>query len=179
MAVTTGLSESLENYLEAIYHVVREKKAAKARDIANRLNVKSSSVTGALQALAAKGLINYAPYDLITLTDTGLVEAGKVARRHQVLRDFLTKVLGVDYKEADQAACRMEHTVQGDILERFTQFVEFVERCPRSGGKWLEGFGYHCDRAVDYENCQRCIQLCLDEAKDKARQESQSGSASG
>jgi len=49
------LSASLEDYLEAIYHIVQKKQAARAKDIVQRLRVKNSSVTGAMRALADKG----------------------------------------------------------------------------------------------------------------------------
>ncbi len=62
------LSASLEDYLEAIFQIVAEKPAARVKDIAKKLNVAGPSVTGALQALTERKLINYAPYELITLT---------------------------------------------------------------------------------------------------------------
>lgn len=73
--MTHTLSESLEDYLEAIYHIVSQKQAARATDISKRLNVNPSSVTGALRSLADKGLVNYAPYDIVTLTAEGSVAA--------------------------------------------------------------------------------------------------------
>lgn len=151
------LSASLEDYLEAIYHIIREKQAAKARDIAARLRVKASSVTGALHQLAERKLINYAPYDLITLTPEGTTIAGDVVQRHTVLRDFFVKVLSVDEDAAQEAACKMEHAVTKDILERFTRFIAFVETCPKAGTKWINGFGYQCNQPPDVESCLRCI----------------------
>ena len=56
MAEIGALSESLEDYLEVIYHLVEEKKVARVRDIANRKGVKMSSVVGALRRLAAAEL---------------------------------------------------------------------------------------------------------------------------
>ena len=50
------LSASMEDYLEAIFHIVSEKQAARAKDIAKRLKVNNSSVTGALRSLAEKGV---------------------------------------------------------------------------------------------------------------------------
>ena len=52
MSTTLKLSASLEDYLEAIFHIEKSRRVARAKDIARRLNVKGSSVTGALQALA-------------------------------------------------------------------------------------------------------------------------------
>ena len=167
MADTTDiqLTSSLEDYLEAIFRIVQEKQAARAKDIGKRLKVSRSSVTGALHSLANRQLINYAPYDLITLTDKGRAVAEDVVRRHEVLQDFFVKVLAVDEQDADAAACKMEHAIPARILERFVEFVEFVERCPRGGSKWIKGFGYYCDSDKETDNCEKCVELALDEVR--------------
>lgn len=168
--VETGniaLSASLEDYLEAIFEIVREKQAARAKDISDRLNVRRSSVTGALHALADRELINYAPYDLITLTDKGRSVAQSVVRRHEVLRDFFIRVLSIGEKEADEAACRMEHAISDRILNRFVDFVDFVERCPRGGTKWIKGFGYHCDNDNGTGTCEQCVELVLTDVRSR------------
>ena len=135
------LSASLENYLEAIYHIEHDKKAARAKDIAERMEVNNSSVTGALRALGEKGLVNYAPYDLVTLTPDGHRAALDVVRRHEGIREFFVKILAVDEAEANEAACRMEHCISPEILERFAKFVEFVEDCPAGGAERIKRFG--------------------------------------
>ena len=71
MEENNHLSASLEDYLETIFLIVQKKQAARAKDISIELKVKASSVTGALRQLSEKGLINYAPYDIITLTSKG------------------------------------------------------------------------------------------------------------
>ena len=45
----TKITASLEDYLEAFYEIIQLKQGVKAVDIANRLNVKKSSVTEALK----------------------------------------------------------------------------------------------------------------------------------
>jgi len=137
---TAKLSASLEDYLEAIYQISQEKQAAKARDISARLEVSKSSVTGALRALSRKGLVNYSPYDLITLTPEGKSVAEKVVRRHQVFRDFLITVLGVDEETAEESACRVEHALSGEILERLSKLTRFIERMPDGGRDFLKDF---------------------------------------
>jgi DtxR family Mn-dependent transcriptional regulator len=130
--VTTSdvLSASLEDYLEAIYHIVQIKQAARAKDVVQRLGVKNSSVTGAMRTLADKGLINYAPHDIITLTAKGRRISEGVVRRHEALRDFFVKVLSLEVELADKVACSMEHSLPAKILVRLTQFVKFVESRP-------------------------------------------------
>ncbi|HON46229.1 MAG TPA: DtxR family transcriptional regulator, partial [Kiritimatiellia bacterium] len=43
--MTEALSVSIEDYLEAIFHLVRENTVARSKDIAERLKVNRSSVT--------------------------------------------------------------------------------------------------------------------------------------
>ena len=163
MRTSTALSGSLEDYLEVIFHLVSEKQVARVKDIARRLGVRSSSVTGALRSLSSRGLINYTPYDVITLTPKGRVAAKDVVRRHEVLRDFFVKVLAIDFQEADEAACKMEHSLSRHIFERFIEFVEFVEVCPRGGSTWPERFEDYCHHGRDAEHCEKCITEALEE----------------
>ena len=142
MTAAGALSASQENYLEAIYHIVTEKQAAKPRDIAHFLNVGNSSVTGALRVLAGKQLIHYAPFEVITLTPRGKKIARDVVRRHRALHEFLTKVLGIGAPESDEAACRMEHAVSPAILARFTQLLAFMDDNPAGRVRWIEGRGF-------------------------------------
>jgi DtxR family Mn-dependent transcriptional regulator len=169
MSESMTLSASLEDYLEAIFHIVAEKQVARVKDISKRLSVNNSSVTGALHSLAEKGLVNYAPYEIITLTRQGKTMARDVVRRHEALRDFFVKVLLVKENEAEEAACEMEHAIPRTILQKLTEYIEFIEVCPRAGTGWIKGFSYYCDHAETQENCERCIALCLEEVKEKRK----------
>jgi DtxR family Mn-dependent transcriptional regulator len=171
MTLADTLTASMEDYLEAIFNIIAEKEAVRPKDIAKRLGVKNSSVTGALRALADRKLIRYAPYDVITLTAEGKDAAKDVIRRHEVLSDFFVKVLTVDEEEADQAACRMEHSIPKSILERFIQFAEFMEVCPKGGVNWIEGFGYYCKRGDTEEDCQRCKSVIFEKAVKEPQQQ--------
>ncbi len=164
MVVTSEpLSASLEDYMEAIFHIEDKKRAARAKDIADRLQVSSASVTGALRLLAEKELINYAPYDIITLTSKGRKVAQDVVHRHKMLRDFFVKILAVDETEAEVSACKMEHGVSEAILDRMTRFIEFLETCPRGGHKWLEEFESFCEHGKELKRCEECLRQCIEE----------------
>jgi DtxR family Mn-dependent transcriptional regulator len=162
-----ALSASLEDYLEAIFQICVENPVARVKEIAERLKVRAASVTGALQLLAEKGLINYEPYGHITLTARGKTLAEDVVRRHEALKDFFTKVLLVEPGEAEAAACRMEHVISREILDKFIGFVEFVELCPRGGEKWIKGFEHFCQQKNTGKECEKCVTLCLEELREK------------
>jgi DtxR family Mn-dependent transcriptional regulator len=155
----------MEDYLEAIYHISSEKQAARAKDIAERLKVNKSSVTGALRSLSEKGYVNYAPYDIITLTADGQELAKDVVRRHETLKDFFVKILLLDEQEAEEASCKVEHAISEKILDRLISFVEFMEICPRGGREWLKGFRRHCENGDTSIKCSTYISTCLEDLK--------------
>lgn len=159
------LSASLEDYLEAIYHIQHRKQAARAKDIAERLHVSGASVTAALRTLGEKKLINYAPYDLITLTTKGQAIAEDIVQKHTTLRDFFVKVLAIDSKEAEEVACKMEHVMSDNVFERLTQFIAFLETCPRGGKDWLNGFASYCEHGKNHAQCEECLAQCVETIK--------------
>ena len=150
------ISASLEDYLEAIYEIIEEKQAVRAKDIADRLGVAASSVTIALRGLAKRDLINHVPYDVITLTPQGRKLAKEVSRKHGILKQFFLKVLAVEESVADDCACKMEHVVPDEVLSRFVEFVKFEESCSHGGTKWIEGVGFVCHSYEDPESPEKC-----------------------
>ncbi len=119
------ITASLEDYLEAIYEIIEEKRGVKAVEIAKRLDVRRSSVTEALKNLAEKKLVNYGRYDVISLTPAGIKTAKKVIEKHKTLYNFFTKILGLTSEEASANACRVEHAISEEVLQRLIAFLEF------------------------------------------------------
>lgn len=158
MTAASDLSESMENYLEVILALEKETKVARAKDIAERLQVQRGSVTGALKSLSEKGLINYAPYSFITLTTEGKRIAREITHRHHVLKDFLLNVLQIDPKTAEDNACRMEHAIDKKTIDRLILFIEYIHVCPRAGEDWLKSFFNYCEKDNNERaECSRCI----------------------
>ena len=126
------LTATLEDYLEAIFHLVTENGVARVNDIAAHLSVHKSTVTAALKRLARENMVNYTPYENATLTAPGQKEARRIARRHRVIRQFLADVLSVPPAAADENACRMEHVMDKDVLDRLAHFAQYARRCPNA-----------------------------------------------
>jgi DtxR family Mn-dependent transcriptional regulator len=140
--VETNLSESLEDYLEAILVIEGEKRVARPKDISHRLAVSPPAVTAALQNLAARGLVNYAPYEAVTLTASGRHLAEDVWHRHRTLQKLFTDVLQLDANEADEVACRMEHSLPPHVLDRLVDFIDFIEKSPHGEITWSKRSGF-------------------------------------
>ena len=163
------LSASLEDYIEAIYHIITEKQVARGKDISTRLAVRGASVTEALQALSQKGLINYAPYKVITMTKAGQEAAEDVIRRHNALKQFFTDVLAIEESLAELGACRIEHTAPQKIINRMVDFIKFLEVCPRGGKDLISGFASFCQEGRTRADCASCVSHCMNPQKEDNR----------
>jgi DtxR family Mn-dependent transcriptional regulator len=120
----------MEDYLEAIYHLQQEHREARSCQIAERMGVHKSTVSTALRHLGELELVHYRPYQAVTLTRQGRRKAESVVCRHRVICQFLQEVLGVEEKEAEENACRMEHAFSPDVFERFVRFVGEYKKQP-------------------------------------------------
>jgi DtxR family Mn-dependent transcriptional regulator len=158
-----GLSATLEDYLETIYCLEEKNRVARPRDISEAQGVARSTVTAALQSLSEKGLINYEPYELITLTEEGRKTAQRLDYRHRIIRDFLENILRIDPERADETACGMEHAVGRDVLERFTCFLAFMRRCSADGTRCLEQFRDFIEQHTGPEGCHECLENYVEE----------------
>ena len=161
MSELSELSPNLEDYLETIFLLESSEEAARAKDIADRLHVRRASVTGALHTLSEKGLINYTPYTAVTLTPEGFRIATRVVHRHKVLYEFLNTFLHVPATQAEETACRMEHQIDDQTLERLISFVQFIKSCPRTQGTWIKALSAFCENKSICHNCRDCISECL------------------
>ena len=110
------LGRSAEDYLEAIGTLCERQGQAQASAIAELLGVRMPSVTAALRKLAAEGLITYAPYAPVQLTDQGRAYAERVMTAHRTLRRFMRECAGLSESRAEQAACQMEHFLTEDEI---------------------------------------------------------------
>ncbi len=134
------LTPVMEDYLEAIFDLDKEKKVVRVKDIAKRMHVKMPTVTSMLKTLSERGLVNYERYEYVELTKEGSGVGKEMRRRHGILLRFLTEVLKIDFETADEEACKMEHTLSGSTLDSLTDFMEFIQFCPRTGESWLQYF---------------------------------------
>lgn len=146
MAKRKAITQTMEDYLEVMYNLEQDKKIVRVKDIAKKMKVRMPTVTNMVKNLAESGLVNYEKYEYIELTDEGKKVGAEIYRRHKALKKFLVQVLGIDEKKAENEACMMEHAISEETLDRFVQFMEFIEICPRAGNEWLRYFQDYINR---------------------------------
>ncbi len=158
-AVDKQLTSALKGYLQAIYCLQRDKGVARVRDIARMLDVHKSTVTGTLHRLGDMGLVDYAPYEPVKLTDRGRSLARCLEERQGVLADFLCRILNVERELADRNACALEDALDREVLARIVCFLTFVQRHPKLDEEWMEQFRAFSDRAMqEGKSCEEWIE---------------------
>jgi len=121
--VTT--SESVDDYLKAILELGgAEDSRVSTNALAERLGVRTPSVTGMLQKLAAQrpALVLYEKHRGVRLSAAGKRRAWELIRHHRLLELFLHDVLKYSWDEVHEEAERLEHF----ISERFEDRVAAV-----------------------------------------------------
>ncbi len=139
----TGLTASMEDYLEAISILEENRKYVRVRDISKHMDVSMPSVTGALKSLSEKELVNHEKYEYVELTEQGAEIAQGVRRRHSAILRFLTEVLNVDPEVAEKDSCGMEHAISITTMDRLLKLIECMNECPNGTPECLERFDYY------------------------------------
>ncbi len=146
------MSDSVEEYLEAIYTFNEKGELAKNQDLAEKLHVSPASVTQMIKKLADERLVTYEPYKGVLLTGVGNARAQKVVRKHRLLERFLHDSLGFSKEKVHDEACRLEHSVSDEVACALCEKLNNPSTCPDDGNPIPP-----C--TLDYSSCEDCKNL--------------------
>jgi len=118
------MRESGEDYLEAVLALEEEKGVVRLTDVAQKLCVSKPSASRAMKVLQSNGFIHQESYGAIELTKKGRIKANQIYTRHKTLTTFLASVLGLEAEIAEADACRMEHILSPETMEKLSDFVQ-------------------------------------------------------
>ena len=82
------------------------------------------SLNKAVTSLKEKGLVDQPYYGDVTLTEDGYAYGSQVFGRHRMLREFLTKAVGIEPEVAEKEACQMEHAISDESFEKWRSFIK-------------------------------------------------------
>jgi len=101
----------VEEYLEAIYKLQGAGKALGTTELGKELRVSAASASEMTDRLVQRGLAEKMKDTGIRLTRKGQRAALELIRRHRLSERFLVDVLGMDWKDVHDEACRLEHAI--------------------------------------------------------------------
>ncbi len=126
--VEIEMTQSLEDYLEAIYICEMTRGEVRITDIAEETGFSKPSVNRAVNTLKEGGFVEHEYYGKIKLTEKGQRLAAKVYERHITLKNFLKNQLGVEEETAEEDACRMEHVMSETTMKGLVQYIKSIEK---------------------------------------------------
>ncbi len=136
------ITEIVEEYCEAIHNLhVDEGKPAIAARLAERMGVSPVTVFETIKRLRDNGFVIVdAKTKEIHLTEQGEQLAVSLARRHRLAERLLVDVLGLNWEDAHEEACRLEHAISPKMEQALTKFLKNPATCPH--GNPIPGSGY-------------------------------------
>jgi len=134
------ISNSLQDYLKIIFDLTKQKKFARIKDISKIKNVSMPSVTEAMRKLSKLGLIEYHAYEIIQLTEKGKGLAHYIFNIHHFLTRFLTDILNLKPEKAESEACKLEHSLDIETLERMVLLYQYLTSCPKVDHSLVKDF---------------------------------------
>ena len=112
-------TETVENYLKAIYLLQRDAAADEASmgKIAAALGVTAGTATSMVKKLVAAKLARHERFGGVRLTAKGTRAALDILRRHRLVETFLVDTLGLDWSVVHDEAERLEHAISPMVLD--------------------------------------------------------------
>jgi DtxR family transcriptional regulator, Mn-dependent transcriptional regulator len=126
----TGVSDTVESYCETIYNIAMEGDVVIGARLAEKFGVTAPTVTQMLQRLVRDGYVTRDPRRHIALTPSGVQLAEAVLRRHRLTERFLVDMLGMEWHEVHEEACRLEHHLSGAVEARVVTALDHPTTCP-------------------------------------------------
>jgi DtxR family Mn-dependent transcriptional regulator len=112
------VSQSMEDYLKAVYKLGEQRKPVSTSALADYLGVTPASVTNMCKKLADLNLLIYEPYQGVRFTPAGKKLVLEIVRHHRLLELYLAEALGVPWDRVHEEAEKLEHVISEDLEER-------------------------------------------------------------
>ncbi len=140
------LTNSQEEYLKTIYILKNTNNEVKVTEIAKKLNKTKASVNNAINNLKIENLLRYEPYGHIELTELGNKEAVKIIEAYDIVKLFLTEIIGVSNENAEDEAKKIKTILSDESLNKLARYTH----------KTLGLYSLDCGYDINNEKCIQC-----------------------
>lgn len=124
------LSQSVEDYLKAIYKLQETGGPVSKSGIAANLGVSAASVTNMIKKLAELNLVRHESYRGVELTPQGERAALEIVRHHRLLETYLREVMGYQWEEMHDEAEQLEHHISEEFESKIDEMLGFPTHDP-------------------------------------------------
>src|SRR5690625_3100091 len=111
-------------YLKTVFELHDAGIAPMRERTAERLGHSGPTVSQTVARMERDGLLHLDPQRRIRLTEEGRSTATAVMRKHRLAERHLLDVIGLDYADVHEEACRWEHVMRREAEERMAARTE-------------------------------------------------------
>lgn len=111
-------SESVEDFLKAVYVLQQQEERVRTSSVADYLNIKASSANDFIKRAQDAGLVDYVSHRGVRLTEAGEEIALEVLRHHRLIELYLVEALDYTWDEVHEEADRLEHYISEKLEAR-------------------------------------------------------------
>jgi DtxR family Mn-dependent transcriptional regulator len=130
MSGVSDLIDTTEMYLRTIYELVEEGIAPLRARIAERLHQSGPTVSQTVARMERDGLLTIQGDRHLQLTDAGAAAATRVMRKHRLAERLLVDVIGMDWEQVHEEACRWEHVMSEQVERRLLELLDHPTESP-------------------------------------------------
>jgi DtxR family Mn-dependent transcriptional regulator len=105
-----------------------ERRPFRIADLAAALEPSLGPVDVITDRLVHEGYAIQVNDETLELTEKGQILGERINRRHKTLECFLAEMLGLDTEKASEEACRLEHDVTDETINRISGLIDGA--CP-------------------------------------------------
>jgi DtxR family Mn-dependent transcriptional regulator len=124
------LTQSVEEYLEAIFKLSHGGSLVTVGELAEALGVSPPSVSEMVRRLRGAGLLEDDRGSGIDMTADGRAEGAHLVRRHRLSERFLVDVLDMPWDAVHDEACKLEHALSPEVEARLAAQLGNPRTCP-------------------------------------------------
>jgi len=126
----TPLIDATEMYVRTVWELEEEGITPIRARIVERLGLSAPAVSETVARLEHEGLVKVEDDRTLVLTDTGRALAVSVMRKHRLAELLLTDVIGLEWEEVHNEACRWEHVISDAVEQRLIELLGSPTTCP-------------------------------------------------
>ena len=116
-------TESIEDFLKAVYMLQKKTGRVRTSEIAEALNITAPSAHDFINRCKDANLVDYVSHRGVRLTEAGERIALEVLRHHRLLELYLVQALGYSWDEVHEEAERLEHHISETLEARISAIL--------------------------------------------------------
>lgn len=123
-------SQTIENYLKALYKLSLHSEEISTTDIAHHMDVTLPTVNSMVKKLSDLDFIIYKKYKPLIMSDLGRKEAALIIRKHRLTEMYLVEKMGFGWEEVHEIAEQIEHIKSPYFFNRIDDILGYPKYDP-------------------------------------------------